>query len=219
MIRTCYFVESRVFSRPGVSVYAKSMFNGLAARHGASYPGLDYRYGHRLRHPLNLTKNAYRIADIFKPGGNWVVSRRVKDLLDGLPHVAFLPVKFEKVFEHPYELDHEPDEEWSEDFDDDDYYDPHDHDPQVEAGMGEWFEVIVANYHQFAQGYAANHKTYKIKREMSSKPLEVVLSAEIFENYAIFWHFGFFVRGDVFRGIKEFLDRNFFRSTRISLSA
>ncbi len=45
MARTCYFVESRVLSRPGVSAYADSMFHGLAARHGASYPGLESNAG------------------------------------------------------------------------------------------------------------------------------------------------------------------------------
>lgn len=199
-------------------MYAEWMFHGKARRIGAPYPGLVYRYGDKLRHPLRLTKNVYRIRDIFNPTGNWIVSGEVKSLLHDLRNVAFLRVEFECVFEAAFELDEPPPREMTaEPVEDDDVFALFDHDDELAEKVGDWYELIVPDQRQIARELKKGLTTYSIPRELTSSALRVDMAPHLFDEYPITWEGGHFLRHDVFELLERFIDPHFFRTRRIPL--
>jgi len=86
-----------------IDAFHAEMFHGSYSRAGVpDYYCENYRPDSSLEHPLYLTKNTYRIGDLFEPTGSIIVSERMKDRLSVLPNIAFLRVRFEKLFEFPY---------------------------------------------------------------------------------------------------------------------
>lgn len=50
------------------------------------------------------TKNLFELAEVFMPGGNLVVSERIRDILALHCDVRFVLVEFEEVYNYPFQV-------------------------------------------------------------------------------------------------------------------
>jgi len=174
-----------------IDAFHAEMFHGSYSRAGVpDYYCENYRPDSSLEHPLYLTKNTYRIGDLFEPTGSIIVSERMKDRLSVLPNIAFLRVRFEKLFEFPY-----AEGDFSI-YDDPDFRRAEDliaslpHRPELEQQLQPYYELLVYR-HQDVQLIFDDLTVVKMQIPESvyfDEPMVAGLSVAMLEQFPILWH-------------------------------
>lgn len=77
-------------------------FHGKALRGGEFPTTVDYRVLHPVDIPLGLHKNVFRIANLFAPEFELVVSDSVANDLAQISNLKLVPVSFEVLYEYPF---------------------------------------------------------------------------------------------------------------------
>ncbi len=77
-------------SRP-IDAFHYDMFHGYNLRMPT-----DYALNEKIKSPLKLVKNAYKISDLFNPNLDFVVSERLKQKIEIFPHITLVQNKFIK---------------------------------------------------------------------------------------------------------------------------
>lgn len=81
--------------KDGVFAYHSGMFHGSES---GGFQIYDNNLDDSETGPLHIDKNLWMISPLIKPSRNFLVSSQMRQLLQELPSVGFLPVVFEKVF-------------------------------------------------------------------------------------------------------------------------
>lgn len=206
-------VEARLSAAGETEIASALMFHGAARRPGAAYPRLHYALGAKLEYPLRLTRNVHRLPAIFRPMLNWVVAEEVAEILRQFPNIELLRAEPEKLFDEPYEVG---EERWDEVMDDDDFFDAFPAEGGLAARLGNYFEVIVADYAQLQDRIAKSGPIVELPTEYSSDPERIQLDRQLLEEYPMFRAGSLAVlQGSLYSRIEPFLDRRFFRCAEV----
>lgn len=202
-----HFIKARrsfVGSRH-INLYHLAMFHGHGERTGAKYPGLDYHLGDKLRYPLHLVKNVYRIAPVFQPNLNLIVCPDLQRTLADLSNVAWLQVRYARLFSVPYEkgtlprasirdvttiLARYPDE------------------PGLHATIPSYYEMIVPVAQTIFAG-AKKHREAEV-RLPDGRVYSIPVSSRISTSHPIYWDSGLMIADDVFGIMEPYLDFDYF---------
>jgi len=190
------------------------MFHGWARRPGASYPLLQYAFGDSLGYPLEVVRNFFRPSEIFQPNANLIVSERVKELLRGVANIEFLRVGLKTVFSVPYSLAKEIRPALQ---DEADLASRFQHDAELLARLGDWFELIIPHYARIEAPAAAHRRSYAVPSELSASPLRIELAAADLDRFPVLWNDGILIREDVLARVEGALDSAFFVRELIAL--
>ncbi len=215
-------VETQLSGEGQTEVVSSMMFHGAARRPGAEYPLLHYSLGDHLEHPLRITRNVYRQPAIFRPLLNWIVDRRVADILRESADVGLLQVEIEKLIDEPYLEGEErwEEEPWSEAslLGEDDLYDLFAADPSLPPKLGDYFEVILPDYAQIGAEVSRPSITLKVSTEMSSRPVKIRIDRELLSVHPMFSEDSLvFLSQQLFERLEAFLDRRFFRCVELEV--
>ena len=206
----CYFVEVLFLPDRRASGFARAMFHGTARRTGAKYPRKAYTPRDKLRFPLQVQKNVWPLAGVYQPSTNWIVSDAVKKLLPEGRNLKFLEVEYCKLFCYKFPMKKE---KWSR-LSADEQHEKFTHDEELRGEMGRWYELIVPPLGLLKEP-SESAQTVSVELTNRSRPLQVKLVPEMFDEAPIFNYGGHFVRSDMFSELKPFIDERFFRITKV----
>ena len=202
--------------------FEEAMFHGAAERGGAdSQLSMGLPAKALLASPLALYRNAFRMPDVFRPRGTFVVSDRVRRLLGHVQNVHFSPVTFARLFELEWrrgerserllnrwmELGHDS---WLPVFRE------MEHRPDLVQRVGPYCEVLAALQVDVAPNYSGlkqvsvGHPSLPRIPILSSLTSELGLSEQMLEDYPILnVGVGLLIRDDLFQRLRPHLDPEF----------
>ncbi len=94
-----HLLSVRTFFKDGpIRVVHSSFFHGRAKRGGVFPSSADYRLAYELDSPLRLHKNVHKIAHVFAPEFELVVSEQLMELLATIPLVKSIESVFEILY-------------------------------------------------------------------------------------------------------------------------
>jgi hypothetical protein len=185
--------------------------------HGISVPDMRHNLGGDLSKPLCLERNVYQIPDIFLPVGNFVVSSRVKEKLEGLPNIAFLPVRFSRLFSFPFragDFSYFQTDSFLQDpveYAPEKFFARQENSPSLHSSVGEYYEVIVPRLNDIKARY--HHlKRYRYLFEFAvvNSELELELSPELLRDHPAVWQFWNVLSEDVYRRMLPYFNWDYF---------
>ncbi len=174
------------------------MLEGLAVRRGEEYPCSVNILGHKRLSPLRIVRNIYRIPELWFVEGNMVVSDNLKQQIEGMPHIEFQKVTFDKLFNVPWQDGGEalakmlhPGDTGFEGF----VQSAVPIDGPPEEVVGEYHEVILATYEDRAvpREWPGGEKVIASDVAMGFfneyvEPFELGVSSELLKQYPLFYH-------------------------------
>jgi len=173
-----------------IDAFHAEMFHGSCTRGGTpGYYCKNYFPDSSLEHPLCLTKNVYKIADLFMPSAGTIVSEAVKERLSVLPNIAFFRVQFEKLFEFPYE------EGDFSIYDDPCFTTAEDiiassaHRPSLERRLQPYYELLIYRHQDIEPRFTdLSAVEMHIPQSVYRDPLIARLSVPMLERFPVLWH-------------------------------
>ncbi|NQU76839.1 MAG: hypothetical protein HQ546_11060 [Planctomycetes bacterium] len=154
-----------------------------------------------------MIKNVYNISAIFSPSLNFIISEEVRTRLEQVQHIAFLEVKYEKLFNVPYHkgLDDGPplDPDFPETL-----FNRYDHDRSLAVEIGHFFEMIVPRLRYVVSGF--QDKVRIAVRCPKCSELRTEVSQSMLDEFPIVWESGLFMSQHVFSSIESYIDRDYF---------
>jgi hypothetical protein len=195
--------------------------------HGDEINGPDqssnaHLLGDDLSQPLRLIRTGRIVPHVFSPSVTLVVSADVREKLETLPHIDFLPVVFEKLVDYQFRAG---------DFS---YFDlpafrrnPAEANPEtllqrlpdipeLHSQIGSYYEVVVPRLGDIADNYT-NLKHFSVKLEHCIGKVECDLSAEIIYAYPIVWRYANIFSEEAFALVSPFIDWDYFSTATIEL--
>jgi hypothetical protein len=199
-------VRSSYISAPIRAIHAK-FFHGKARRGGEFPSSTNARLAHDVDLPLRLHKNAFKIADVFAPELELVVSRSVSAKLSSMESLRMTPVYFDLLYTYPYEAG-----DLSCGFDTytdqmrfiDDQFD----DPRLHSQVDHFFHVETPPIRDVR---ARNPEASVAAIQIDDEQEELPISPAVFAQSPVYSFGGSFVMCDsVFRILAPFIDNNYY---------
>lgn len=207
-----FYVDDRtVYGDIGLDTFHHDMFHGVAERTGATDQA--YHVGVPLTHKLHIQKNVYNMPAIFSADAHLVLSQEVREKLEALEHIAFLPVVFDKLFSYPYKqhdfsywerMPYASGEKLLARFP---------HDPSLEGRIPPYYELIeirrmdiVRNYRKLKCVPLQQHRLDCNEPDQE----DFYFSDEMLQDYPVLWEFGHILNRRAFEILKPYIDPVYF---------
>jgi hypothetical protein len=216
------YIVDKFVSSERINVFHYHMFHGKTIPIESGETSYSHLMGDDLSQPVRIIRNGWRIPDISSPSGSLIVSGRVKELLHGVPNVAFLPVIFEKLVDYPYHAG---------DFS---YFDT----PQFRANPAKanpatllerlsdahelhrrtesYYELVIPRLRDVSLDHKAL-KEYSVKLQHCMNPVELEISATVIQSSPIVWWDATVFHESVFSKIEPYFDWDYFSKATLDL--
>ncbi len=209
-------VLSCYINSEAIDAFHAEMFHGRASRGGKQPTYRDARMAEDVDRPLHLHKNAYKIANVFAPEFELVVSSAVKDALADASGVKLTPVEFEVLFSYPYRAgDFSYWDDLSDYITQQIFIDEQSDDPELHTHIGQFFELFAPPAFQI-QGRFAGLKTVSVNVGPTrlQEPLELSLSPQLLFEFPVFSCGGSYIMSEgVYSRLAPFVDWTYFTHT------
>ena len=186
-----------------------SFFHGKAKREGVFPSSSDYRLTNELDSPLQLHKNVYKIADLFAPEFELVVSEQLMEALAPVTFVKSIESVFEILYRYPFEPG-----DLGCGFDRYDrqmqFIDRQSDDASLHSTISRYFHLQIPKIHEIRVAYPNHAVTaVKIRSELKEIPMSERLLSEV-----PMYKFGgtTVIRSDIFDIIEPHIDWLYFTS-------
>jgi hypothetical protein len=204
---------SNYIDNPVIQSFHANMFHGLAERDNREFPH-DPKVWANTESPTSLvvSRTARRVPEISQPSIHLVVSARLAKRLEDLRNIRILPIVFKRLVDVDYEKgDMNWDEAWGD-------VDPREllrtlpDVPAFHRSIGRYYEILTWRLQDVAGRYPS---APEVALETGTPPMvetiKVRLSNQMMLDYPMLWKYGEILASeDVFRLLKDSLDRDFF---------
>ncbi len=183
---------------------------------GGEFPSSkDYRVIHPVDVPLRLHKNVFRIADLFAPELQLVVSDRVAKDLAQIGNLELSAVSFEVLYEYPFlpgdlGCGFEAHDEQMR------FIDRQKNDPALRRQLEQYYQIVIPPIREIRLLYPNT----KIQITKDGEPLVIPVSEEVLRAIPMF-SLGSttILRSDVFEILEPHIDNLYFSHLRFDLDS
>jgi hypothetical protein len=201
--------------RHRANYFQHELFHGLAEYH----PPYESRgcLGDSVAEPMSLSRSGRWVPAVFAPRAGLVVTEVVRAKLEGLPHVEFRPVRYERLFDFPYypagDTSYEQDPRYKKTLNragDSKLLERGKNVPAFHGLLPSCFELVVARLSDIIPQYTGLESIHCELPDCVVKEEDFMLSPAMMMDYPIVWWSGTLFREDVFQRIEDHIDRDFF---------
>lgn len=215
----------RLFSHPRLSSFHVHMFHGKATRGGKPlHVSRDVWYSNDCRIPLEIVRAGNYVPDVFE-SRHWVVSEAVKERLNWVPSIEFLPVSFVKLVEFPV---HAPgDFSW---YDANDTYRRRDATvlleklpdvPAYHESVGSYYELLAPRIcdiaHSFPSTRTVEFHGLRDPEEPDDDMYDCDISEQMLDRFPMLISAAHVLRDDVYQAVRQFVDWEYFLHDEVEL--
>ena len=203
-----------------LSAFHYDMFHGEIRRCGVKYPHEpDATLENTLREPLEVSRNVRSVPDLFCPSRNFVVSRALRQKIEGVRNIEFLAVKIVKFIDYPYAP---ADFSFYDDpicVDPEELFELLPDVPEFHERIGPYYEVLTAGTKDVAGQYESLKPiSVYIGPSEYDERVEERLSEQMMTDYPILrGEWAMLLNDAVFQLIKDDIDWEFFLHADVEL--
>lgn len=205
-----HLLSVRTFFKDGpIRAVHSEFFHGRAKRGGVFPSSSDYRLAYELDSPLRLHKNVHKIAHVFAPEFELVVSEQLMELLATIPLVKSIESVFEILYRYPFEPG-----DLGCGFDRYDrqmqFIDRQSDDASLHDTISRYFQLQIPPVRQIRLAYP-NHAVTAV--QIGSESKEIPMSERLLSEVPMYKFGGTTViRSDIFDIIEPYIDWLYFTS-------
>lgn|SRR5262249_58603993 len=199
-----------------INEYHITLFHGNAEVADRGWLSGSRMLGNDISQPLQLSRNAWRMPDVFQPGLTLIVSSRVRDVLASVPHIKLQLVQFKKLVNMAFQAGDFSYFQSREFRSDPWYYAPDnliDRLPdtaELHEDVGTYYELLVSKGHEVNGPYEPLTLVRFPLDPRDPDGEEARISASLLEDYPIIWDGRVIFSERAFALIEPFIDREYF---------